>query len=254
MAVSLLISGELNHVTPQNVIKTLNEDNYRTWKMQIEAWLVLNDAWGYVNGAIKIPSGDAATEESVRTWKTYDAKATACMILSIRPSELSQVQECATSREVWLKLESIYRSKVPARKIALMKKLTDIQRMQHASSVREHVETFFDVVDKLGELDVTMNPKLVSLMLLCSLPSSFEEFRCAVSRDELPSPETLRVKIMQESEWRNITFANEGCSSKKARHRDNRADIRFRCRRCRAIDHKSCSACKKTREQTNMAG
>jgi hypothetical protein len=45
---------------------------------------------------------------------------------------------------------------------------------------------FFDAVDKLGEMDVEINPDL-----------------CAIeSRDELPDPETLKVKIIQEKDAR----------------------------------------------------
>lgn len=40
-------------------------------------------------------------------------------------------------------------------------------------------------------------------MLLYSLPSSFENFRCAIeSRDELPTPEVLRIKIVEEYDAR----------------------------------------------------
>ena len=36
-------------------IKTFNKENYDTWKMQMEALLVKNDAWGYVSGEIVKP-------------------------------------------------------------------------------------------------------------------------------------------------------------------------------------------------------
>jgi hypothetical protein len=66
-----------------------------------------------------------------------------------------------------------------------------------------HLNGFFDAVDKLGEMDVGINPDLLAIMLLYSLPSSFENFRCAIeSRDELPDPETLRVKIIEENDAR----------------------------------------------------
>ncbi|GAB1861620.1 hypothetical protein CAJAP_02699 [Camponotus japonicus] len=52
-------------------------------------------------------------------------------------------------------------------------------------------------------MEVEINTDLLAILLLCSLPSTFDNFRCAIeSRDELPSPETLRVKIIEESDTR----------------------------------------------------
>ena len=51
-------------------IETLNKENYDTWKMQMEASLTKNDAWGNVNGRITMPTGDTATENAVLTWNT----------------------------------------------------------------------------------------------------------------------------------------------------------------------------------------
>ena len=53
-----------------------------------------------------------------------------------------------------------------------------------------------DIVDKLKELGVETNQDLLSVMLLRSLPENFENFRCTMSsRDELPSLETLQIKV-----------------------------------------------------------
>lgn len=75
--------------------------------------------------------------------------------------------------------------------------------MENGADVREHVNKFFDTVDKLEEMQIKINKDLLSIILLYSMPSNFENFRCAIeSRDELPTPETLRVKILKEYEAR----------------------------------------------------
>jgi len=74
--------------------------------------------------------------------------------------------------------------------------------MEESDDVREHLRVFFDTVDKL-KMDVDINRDLLSIMLLYSLPPSFENFRCAIeSRDELPPPEVLRIKITEENDAR----------------------------------------------------
>lgn len=122
--------------------------------------------------------------------------------MAINPTELKQVKGCETSREVWLKLKNIYQSRGPARKATLLKQLA-LQRMDETGVVRSHIDKFFDAVDKLNEMDVVINSDLLAIMLLYSLPSRFENFRCAIeSRDELPTLEVLKLKIIEESEAR----------------------------------------------------
>jgi len=110
-------------------IEILTKENYDTWKMQAEALLTKNDLWKYVSDIVFPPPGvgDPATvnaaEAARAIFRRNDKKARSDLILSIHLSELQQIRGCETSREVWLKLESIYASKGPARKAALLKQL-----------------------------------------------------------------------------------------------------------------------------------
>lgn len=126
-------------------IEALGRDNYDTWKLQMRALLVKNDAWGYVNGeTLKLePTVNNAAE--VRDWNIKDEKAKSDLILSIGVGQLKLVKNCATSRELWLKLENIFQSKDPARKVTLLKCLT-LKRMGEGSDVREHLQDFLEIV------------------------------------------------------------------------------------------------------------
>lgn len=65
----------------------LNKENYDTWKIQIRAVLIKNDAWGYVSGSCKKPpGGDAAAETTVQRWIENDLKAQSDIILAMSPS------------------------------------------------------------------------------------------------------------------------------------------------------------------------
>jgi predicted flap endonuclease-1-like 5' DNA nuclease len=205
-------------------IETLNKENYDTWKMQMEALLIKNDAWSYVNGAMVKPAvvvGDVESEAAAQQWVRNDSKAKSDIILAINPSELKQIKGCGSSREVWLKLEGIYQSKGPARKATLLKQLT-LQRMEESGDVREHIDMFFDAVDKLQEMEVEINRDLLAIMLLYSLPDSFENFRCAIeSRDHLPTPDVLRVKIIEESNARKTAARGASQNALFSNHRAN---------------------------------
>ena len=70
--------------------------------------------------------------------------------------------------------------------------------MEEGEITKEHLDKFLDAVDKLGEMELRVNDDLLAIMLLYSLPPSFENFRCAIeTRDTLPTPDTLRIKTLK---------------------------------------------------------
>ena len=197
-----------SNLTYTTRIETLTRENNDTWRIQAEALFVRNDTWQYISEESQQPpatatgDGKAAAEKAFKDWMSVDCKAKADLILMISPSELKQIKECATSHAVWTKLESIYASKGPARKATLLKKLSQ-HKMAEGDDVREHITGFFDAVDKLHSMDVEINGDLLTIMLLYSLPASFENFRVAIeSRDALPDVENLKIMITDEHDAR----------------------------------------------------
>ncbi|KMQ92279.1 retrovirus-related pol polyprotein from transposon tnt 1-94 [Lasius niger] len=111
-------------------------------------------------------------------------------------------------------------------------------------------------VDKLSEMDLVINPDQLAIMMLYSLPSSFENFRVAIeSRDELPDPETLRTKIVEEFDARKNTatsnqsqdamFVNKKRRSKQKENLTNKEDqkkeksFKYKCFKCHGRGHKA---------------
>ena len=53
-------------------------------------------------------------------------------------------------------------------------------------------------------MSVDINQDLLSILLLYSLPLSYENFRCVIeSRDEPPTAKVVKVKILKESDARS---------------------------------------------------
>ncbi|GBN55401.1 hypothetical protein AVEN_143485-1 [Araneus ventricosus] len=154
-------------------IELLTRDNYETWKIQMRALLVKNDLWTYVGGIKVKPElidGNAESREACSKWTETDEKAKADLILCISPAELKQIKNCVTSRDIWIKLEEIYQSRGPARKATLLKSLIQL-KMPDTGDVRDHLRKFFDVVDKLSEMEIKIDENVLSIMLLYSLPA-----------------------------------------------------------------------------------
>lgn len=226
----------------------LTKENYDTWKIQMRAILIKNDAWGYVSGAIAKPGADA-TPGAKSTWEAADLKAQSDIILAVSTSEIKQVKNCKTAQEIWKRLEEIFQSKGPARKAALLNSLMSL-KMHDGDDPREHSRRFFDIVDKLAELEVDINKELLAVMLLRSLPEKFENFRCAMSsRDELPSLETLSIKIAEEFDARREESSrdrvhNAMIAGKSHKNNGAKSDAKMKCFKCGTVGHRA-KYCKK---------
>ncbi|GBN82112.1 hypothetical protein AVEN_509-1 [Araneus ventricosus] len=256
-------------------IGKLSKDNYDSWKLQIEAILVKNDHWNFVTGAEQKPevNGDADNATAVAKWISDDQKAKAHIVLSIYPSELSQIKNCKTSHELWTKQQNIYESKGLARKAKLLKQLL-FTKMTDSKNMSEHINEFFMLVGKLKEIEIAND--LLTILLLYSIPESYENFRIAIeSRDELPSPETLKIKLIEEANARKdkeiLTFhdSQRALYSKKKkyerhrinesrqpnsdgrRNRNNNQKFKLKCNYCGIFGHKA-SICRKKQENKNM--
>lgn len=250
-----------HHTINATRLELLSKNNYDTWRIQVEALLIKNDTWAYVSGekpkpVISTDSAARATSQATHTaWVVEDRKAKSNLILSISPSELKQVKGCETSKDVWDKLESIYASKGLARKATLLKGLM-LNKMSEGDDVKDHLNDLFDAVDKLQSMNVEINGDMLAIIILYSLPDSYDTFRCAMeSRDDLPDAETLKIKIIEESEARKRKTSDIGSgalfvkqqnqqpqSSKNKWNKDNKnpsSSKRIKCNYCKKLGHKA---------------
>lgn len=255
--------------------ETLNKDNYDTWKIQMRAILIKNDAWGYVSGSKPKPTAtedDATPSAAIQRWEEADEKAQSDIVLAISPTELKGTKGCKTAAEIWRKLESLHQSKGPVRKAALLNHLLSLQ-MRDGDDPREHSRRFSDTVDKLAELDIEIHQDALVIMLLRSLPESLENFRCAISsRDELPSLETLYIKLAEEFDARKdperdanqtAMFARKpkskpGQGDKNRRGKPDKrdpakSDAKMKCFKCQQIGHRA-KNCPKVRDNQAATG
>lgn len=210
-------------------IETLNKENFDTWRIQARAVLIKNKLWSVVEKPLNLEKADEEKREK-------DLLAQSELVLLISPSELKQIKNCKTAHEIWTLLDFIYASKGPARKASLLKKLI-LSKMENGN-IREHLNKFMDVVDKLQDMDICIHEDLLTVMMLYSLPPDYENFRVAIeSRDTLPKPEELKVKILEESESRQFNNgSNTNTTNTKDEHEEETNFVKT-CKFCKKKGH-----------------
>jgi len=73
--------------------------------------------------------------------------------------------------------------------------------MGHGQNIYSYLNEFLEVLDGLISVGIDLNKELRTIVLLSSLPEQFENFVVAIeTRDELPSVETLCIKLKEEGE------------------------------------------------------
>jgi hypothetical protein len=136
--------------------------------------------------------------KKIRFGKKTTKKARADLILAINLNELRQIKNCGISNEIWKKLKELYESKGPARKATLLKELI-ISKMNEGETMKNH--NFFNIIDKLEEMELKIVDDLATILLLHSIPDSYENFRIAIeSRDELLKQELIIKKCYKKED------------------------------------------------------
>ncbi|XP_049318346.1 uncharacterized protein LOC105224069 isoform X1 [Bactrocera dorsalis] len=192
-------------------IEKLDESNYDSWSIQLKSVLVHQELWSVASGETPCPEADA-DGKNVLMWKAKDEKATATIILSITTMQIAHVKNSKTSNEAWNTLREIHRPKGPVRKVTLFKRLLAM-RMSDDECVQQYVCKFTSLAEKLEEIGVGLQEEFFVIMLLASLPKSFENLVVALeSRDELPKLNSIKIKLIEEGERRKscVTKNTEG--------------------------------------------
>ena len=150
------------------------------------------------------------TPEEIRK----DQKALALIQLHLHNDILQECLKEKTAAELWLKLESICMSKDLTSKMQMKMKLFTL-KMKEEDSVMSHIAEFKKIVADLVSMEVKYDDEDLGLLLLCSLPNSYANFRDTIllSRDELTLKEVYEA--LQSREKMRGMVQNDGTSSSK---------------------------------------
>ncbi|GAB1865899.1 Retrovirus-related pol polyprotein from transposon tnt 1-94 [Camponotus japonicus] len=120
-------------------------------------------------------------------------------------------------------------------------------------------------------MNIEINGDLLTIMLLYSLPDSFDNFKCAIeTRDTLPDTESLKVKIIEENDARirksnhdesNAMYAKNNLKEKSSNNskaetnnvKTNKKKIVYKCNYCQKKGHKESECFAKKRDKGNKS-
>ena len=102
-------------------------------------------------------------------------RALGAIFMSVTDNVLREIAGEKSASAAWKKLEELYSAKSLTNRLYLKKKLYNL-RLVEGTSVKQHLDEFDSIIMDLGNIDITVESEDQALIVLCSLPPSYETF------------------------------------------------------------------------------
>jgi hypothetical protein len=113
-------------------------------------------------------------------WALLDHKALAVIRLSLLKSVAHNIVKEKTTVGLMAALSSMYEKLSANNKVHLMKKLFNL-KMAEGASVAQHLNEFNTITNQLSSVEIDFDDEIHALIVLVSLPNSWEAVRMAMS-------------------------------------------------------------------------
>ena len=163
--------------------------NFGLWQQRVKDLLAQQ-------GMLKALSDKKPEEMKKVDWDELQARTVATIRLCLSDDVVYHVVEVESAAEVWAKLEKRYMAKSLTNKLHLRQKLYGL-RMQEGSDLTQHLNTFNQVMVDFGKLDLKLEDVDKAMILLCSLPSSYEHVKTTLTcgRETITLEETMSALV-----------------------------------------------------------
>ena len=214
-------------------VEKFNGQNFQLWKMQMEDYLYQKDLYVSLDGKAKKPA--SMTDEE---WAILDRKALGTIRLCLAASVAFNISTAKTTEDLMKALAKLYEKPSASNKVFLMKRLFNM-KMSEGGSVADHLNEFNTVTSQLSSVGVTFDDEVRALLILCSLPESWNGLVMAVSNSVSGSntlkfddvvgvilSEEMRRKSTGETSGNALTVENRGRQRERGKSPGNRGKSR----------------------------
>ena len=145
-------------------------NDFTLWKVKMKALLVQQGCAAALEGEGKLPEGLKAPEKT-----EILARAHSAILLSLTDEVLREVIDETTAAGLWKKLEGKYQKKSLTNRLYQKQRLYTL-RMTENMQVKDHLDNFNRIILDLQGVGVKIDNEDQAIILLCSLPNSYENF------------------------------------------------------------------------------
>ena len=183
------MASKTTTTTKFKVEKFDGKSNFLLWKMRVTLLLVKEGTHKALLGIEKKPSKIENDE-----WNDIDFRAKATIILCLSDEFLHNVMNEKTTTGLWCRLESLYMMKSLSNKLFMKKQLYSL-RMNEDMPILQYLNTFNKILSNLLALEVKLEEEDKALLLLTSLPSSYDHLATTIMYKEILELENVRQML-----------------------------------------------------------
>ncbi|PWA60486.1 UDP-glucuronosyl/UDP-glucosyltransferase [Artemisia annua] len=154
-------------ITRFDIEKFDGKNDFGLWQIKMRALMV---QLGCDTALETLPVDMEAGEKAALMKKAYSS-----LILCLGDGVLWEVTKETSAAGIWAKLTSLYMTKSLANRLYLKKKLYTFY-MSPSTKLGDHIDEFNKLILDLENIDIEIEDEDQALMLLMSLPSSYENF------------------------------------------------------------------------------
>ena len=142
-------------------LERLDVDNYAPWSVRMRFTLISRGLWKHV-----INDGEVTDTDG-------DQKALALIGLSVMDHHLPSLGQRETAKAAWDALESVYKAKSMARRVALKREMNSLKKAAE-EPMTKYVARAKELRDQLAAAGHTTNDEEVAAALLAGLPPDYD--------------------------------------------------------------------------------
>ena len=142
-------------------------------------------------------------------WQKVDRIVRSTIQMHLSESVYFTVQSCSAVFQIWKTLLNIYEQNVASTKIYLIWRVYNL-RMKESNSVQAHLNEYESLSSQISAQGTTIEDELRAMLLMSSLPPSWETFVTTVCNASTAAMKYFKVTsaILTEAAWRK-SFAKD---------------------------------------------
>ncbi|GKA36359.1 retrovirus-related pol polyprotein from transposon TNT 1-94 [Tanacetum coccineum] len=162
----------MSSIAKFDVEKFNGSNDFVLWRVKMRCLLIQH---GWEAALDPFPKTMADTDKTAMLKTDVYKKAHSSLLLCLDNQVLREVNKEDSAVGVWLKLETLYMLKSLANKLYLKKKLFTFY-MHSGKKLSKHIDEFNKLIGDLANINVDIDDEDQALMLLTSLPPSYNKF------------------------------------------------------------------------------
>ncbi|GAA0146994.1 hypothetical protein LIER_06806 [Lithospermum erythrorhizon] len=141
------------------------------------------------------PLGEKPANMEMEEWNELDRQVLGIVRPCLSRNVVANVAKETTTKGLMIALSGLYEKPFANNKVRFMKQLFHL-RMSMNTPIARHLNDFNSLINQLSTVEVNFEDELQELILLASLPDSWEPMRAPVSNSV--GNEKLQLKVVEE--------------------------------------------------------